>query len=421
MSLFQSLKHRPFALLWTGQMLSSLGDSIYRIALAWWILDKTGSATAMGTVFVFSSVPMLLFLLVGGVTVDRYSRPKVMLTSDVLRGALVCAVTALAFAGRLEIWHLYVAALTFGAVAAFFRPAYTAIIPQITPPEHLPSANGLTSLSMQVAEIGGPALGGLVVGAGGIPLAFGLNAATFFVSALCILPLVRLSAAKMKATTERKSVTEDLREGFGVVRRSSWLTITMLISSLASITMSAPFAIALPVLVRKQLAGGIFSFGLLLSIIAAGSIAGTIAGTSVLERVRGLRARGMLAYGLWIAGGLLILVFGLPVNIYAIAAASFLVGVVFAVPYLIFVTTLQELIPGELLGRVSSIATLGSFALIPVGSGLVGWATDRIGASNIFILAGILTAGVAALALLHPSIRHLDEEQFGKMKGKAEG
>jgi DHA3 family tetracycline resistance protein-like MFS transporter len=332
-----------------------------------------------------------------------------MLVSDVLRGALVCAVTALAFARLLEVWHLYVASLTFGAVAAFFRPAYTAIIPEITPQQHLPSANGLTSLSMQVAEIGGPALGSLVVSAGGIPLAFGLNASTFFISALCILPLVGLSAAKAKSNAQKKSMTHDLREGIRLVRRSSWLTITMLISSLASITMSAPFAIALPVLVKKEMAGGIFSFGLLLSIIAVGSIAGTIAGTTLLERVRGLRQRGVLAYGLWIAGGLLIVVFGLPVNIYAIAVAAFLVGAVFAIPYLIFVTTLQELIPGEMLGRVSSIATLGSFALIPVGSGLVGWATDQIGAHNIFLLAGILTSGVAALALIHPSIRHLDQ------------
>jgi hypothetical protein len=142
--------------------------------------------------------------------------------------------------------------------------------------------------------------------------------------------------------------------------------------------------------------------------ISAGSIAGTILGTVWLERTSGLRARGLFAYGLWIVGGLLLAVFGLPVTIYAIAPAAFLVGAAFGIPNLIFINTLQELIPGRVLGRVTSIATLGSIALVPIGSGLVGWATDYLGAPTIFILSGILTALLASLALLHPVIRNLD-------------
>ena len=104
----------------------------------------------------------------------------------------------------------------------------------------------------------------------------------------------------------------------------------------------------------------------------------------------------------------MIVVFGLPVTIYAVAPAAFLIGAAFIVPNLIFMTTLQELIPGKVLGRVMSIVTVGSVALVPVGSGLVGWATVQIGAPTIFILSGILTALLAALALMHPVIRNLD-------------
>src|SRR5436190_328037 len=132
MAIFKSLKHRPFALLWSGQFLSGIGDSIYRVALAWWVLEKTGSATAMGTVFIFSSVPLLLFLLLGGVTGDRHSRARVMLFSDTLRAALVFLIAFLAFSHRLEVWQLYIASLLFGGIGAFFRPAYTALIPEIT-------------------------------------------------------------------------------------------------------------------------------------------------------------------------------------------------------------------------------------------------------------------------------------------------
>jgi hypothetical protein len=414
MTLFKALAHRSFALLWSGQQLSALGDSVYRVALAWWILEKTGSAAAMSTVFIFASAPMLVFLLVGGVAVDRHSRARVMLVSDALRALCVGSIALLAFAHRLELWHIYIASLLFGVVGAFFGPAYRAIIPEVLPGELLPSANGLTTLSLQLAEIAGPALGALVVSSSGTPTAFTLDCLSFVISALCLAPLVRLALAG-HAPRQRKSILHDFREGMEVVRKSSWLTITIVIASLGNITLSAPFAIALPFLVKGHLQGGVGTLGLLYAMLSAGSIAGTILGTIWLERTAGLRARGLFAYGLWIAGGLLIAVFGLPVTVYGVAPAALLVGAAFAVPNLIFITTLQELIPGHVLGRVTSIATLGSVALVPVGSGLIGWATDHVGAPTIFILSGILTALLAALALMHPAIRNLERAGIAQL------
>jgi MFS family permease len=414
MTLLKALTVRSFALLWSGQQLSVLGDSIYRVALAWWVLEATGSAKAMSTIFIFASAPMLVFLLIGGVAVDRYSRARVMFLSDILRGLLIGIVALLAFAHRLEIWHIYVVSLLFGIVGAFFGPAYRAILPEIVPRELLPSANGLTALSDQLAEIAGPALGALIVSTSGSPSAFTFDFFSFIISAVCLAPLVRLGLAG-HVSKERKSVLHDFREGVEVVRNASWLSITIVIASLGNITLSAPFAIALPFLVKGHLGGGIGSLGLIYSLLAAGTIGGTILGTVWLERTSGLRARGLFAYGLWIAGGLLIAVFGLPVSIYTVAPAAFLIGVAFGVPNLIFMTTLQELIPAKLLGRVTSIVTLGSFALIPIGSALVGWATDHAGAPTIFILSGILTALLASLALLHPVIRNLELAGIGQL------
>ncbi len=339
MTLFKSLTVRSFALLWSGQQLSALGDSIYRVALAWWVLERTGSAKEMSTIFIFASTPMLVFLLVGGVAVDRYSRARVMFLSDTLRGLLIGMVALLAFAHRLEIWHIYVVSLLFGIVGAFFGPAYRAIVPQIVPRELLPSANGLTALSDQLAEIAGPALGALIVSTSGSPTAFTFDCLTFVISALCLAPLVRLALAG-HVSRARKSVLHDFREGVEVVRKASWLSITIVIASLGNITFSAPLAITLPFLVKGHLHGGVGSLGLIYSMISAGSIGGTILGTVWLERTSGLRARGLFAYGLWIVGGLLIAVFGLPVTIYAIAPAAFLVGAAFTVPNLIFITTL---------------------------------------------------------------------------------
>ena len=131
----RALGHRPFALLWSGQTISRLGDNFYRIALVWWVLEKTGSAAVMGTVLICSTVPMLLFSLVGGVMVDRWPRLPLMLGSDAMRGIAVGLMAWLAFADRLELWHIYVISVIFGFVDAFFLPAYRASIPDLLPAE----------------------------------------------------------------------------------------------------------------------------------------------------------------------------------------------------------------------------------------------------------------------------------------------
>src|SRR6188474_2542677 len=159
MNVLRSLRHRPFAWLWTGQTTSRLGDSLYRIALSWWVLEKTGSAVAMGTVLILSQIPLLLFLLIGGVVVDRLPRIRIMFISDVLSGLVITFVTVFAWLDLLQIWHIYIASMIFGFVEAFFFPAYQSVIPQITPSDMLTSANSLNGLSARITGIIGPMLG----------------------------------------------------------------------------------------------------------------------------------------------------------------------------------------------------------------------------------------------------------------------
>ena len=128
-----------------------LGDSLFTIALAWWVLQKTGSATAMGIVLICSTVPMLLLLLFGGVAVDRLPRVYLMLVSDLSCGCVVVLIAYLSFQHQLELWQIFVMSAFFGVVEAFFSPAYTALIPDLVPAEFLASANSLRSISTQAA------------------------------------------------------------------------------------------------------------------------------------------------------------------------------------------------------------------------------------------------------------------------------
>jgi DHA3 family tetracycline resistance protein-like MFS transporter len=403
MSLVAALKHRPFALLWSGQTISRLGDSLYRIALSWWVLEKTGSATIMGAVLIFSFAPMLLFILVGGVAVDRLPRARVMLASDLLRGLVALSVAVLAYLQALEVWHIFAASVMFGLVSAFFEPAYTAIVPQITPVELLPSANSLKSLSLQFANIVGPALGAALVQMGGTPFGFALDGFSFFIAALCLAPLTRLALAGAAEARQRNFV-QDLKGGIQAVAGSPWLWVTISLAAFSNVTATGPFSVALPFLIKDDLGLGVNALGLVFSFASGGAVLAAV----WLGRFRRLRQRGPLGYTALIVYGLATLAFGLPIPYAALLATGALRSAAVTVFDLIWTNSLQELVPGDLLGRVSSIDYIGSFIFLPVGFGAAGVLTDQIGAPLVFLLGGGATVLLSASGLLHPAVRRLD-------------
>ncbi len=404
MALFRALSNRSFALLWSGQTISRLGDSLYTIALAWWVLEKTGSATAMGLVLICSMVPTLLFLLVGGVVVDRLPRLRLMLASDLLSGVVVGLIAVLAFQQRLELWHIFVMSAFFGFGQAFFYPAYRAVVPDVVPAESLPSANSLRTISLQVAQIIGPGIGAAIVALGGTPLAFALDAVSFVVSAACLLAIPRMSTQRQNNNAKPASALQDVRDGFSVVLQSPWLWLTIAIACLSTIFVSGPLEAVLPLLVKQRFGQNVSIYALLTSLSAAGSI---LAAFWLGQRKR-LRRRGPLTYGAWLVVSLMLLAMGLPITVVGVSLAIFIQGAAIAVLGLAWINTLQEFVPADLQGRVASIDEWGSSALVPVGLALAGIAADWLGAAPVFVLGGAISAVVIALGLLHPSIRAVD-------------
>jgi len=419
MKVLRSLKHRPFALLWSGQTTSRLGDSLYRIALSWWVLEQTGSAVAMGTVLIFSQIPLLLFLLIGGVVVDRLPRIRIMFASDMLCGLVVTFVAFFSWFDLLQIWHIYIASILFGFVEAFFFPAYQAIIPQVTPAELLTSANSLNGLSQRVTGIVGPALGAAFVATGGTSVTFALDALSFFISALCVLPLLRSNldlGPRQVETTETigkpqssaraalKQGFTDLLEGFRLVVRVPWIWITILLFGFINIMEAGPRAVAMPFLIKEDLGADVRLLGLLGSAASLGFVVGMV----WLGQYVRLHRRGLLAYLSIIGTGAALLPFALKLPVPVLVASMFISGVSTSVFALIWTHTLQEMVPGNILGRVYSIDALGSFVLLPIGFALTGWGTDLFGAPGVFLIGGIGTILLALLGLSHPAIRNLD-------------
>lgn len=403
MKLFYALKHRPFALIWAGQTLSRFGDNLYQVGLAWWVLETTGSAAAMGTVLILSMVPSLLLLLIGGVLVDRWPRIQVMLLSDGLRGGLLGILALLAWGQRLDLWHIYLGSILLGMTSAFFRPAYVALIPEVTPREILPSANALTELGGQLTGILGPALAALLVAQGGVTTAFFLDSLTFWVAALCLVPLRRFPGPSRQAAQSR-NILGDIGEGLAVVGGTGWLWGTILMLSLINLTGRSPMNVSLPFLVKDNIGAGVDTLGLLLSLFSIGSVLGTI----WLGHQTGLRRRGRVIYFALVVVGLVTALLGLPLPLPGLGLAMLLLGLALAVVNLTWTNLLQETIPSAVFGRVASLQTLGIELILPLGFALAGWATDSFGAATVFISGGLLTALIAGLALLHPAIRTLD-------------
>lgn len=403
MSLFRSLKHRPFLLLWLGQTISRVGDFMYEIALAWWVLQKTGDATQMGLVLVFAITPSILFYLIGGVAVDRFSRVGLMLASDAARGAVVLLVSYLAYSDRLVMWEIFAASLFFGIVDAFFQPAFMALVPQIVPEEDLPSANSLSSMSVNLGRILGPAVGAGVVALIGAPLAFLVNGLSFFVSALFLLPLLWAHIPRVKSERDT-SVLHEIREGFRTVFASQWLWVSILIFALTNITLTGPYSVSMPFLVSDALGGNVETLGLLYAVFPLGYLFGGV----FLGRYRHIRRRGILMYGAGIVAGLGLAVFGLVPPLWVLVIAALANGAALEMGHLTWVNTLQEMVPNEKLGRVVSIDNMGSFALLPIGFLVAGWATEQYGAPLVFLVGGLFTAVVSAAGLLVPAIRNLD-------------
>src|SRR6266508_58654 len=405
MSLFRSLKQGSFTLLWIGQTLSRVGDFIYEIALAWWVLEKTASAQTMGLVLVFSITPSLIFLLIGGVVVDRLPRIPLMLFSDIGRGIAALIVSALAFSGELQVWHVYVASLFFGFVMAFFQPAYSAIVPQIVPKDDLPSANALTSISANLGRVAGPALGAVIVGVLGSTVAFALNGLSFLISAAFLIPLLSARiGAPDSSHSEENDVWQEMRQGFVTVLASPWLWISIIIFSLVNVTLIGPYYVAMPFLVSDFMKADVNRLGLLYSIFPIGFVIGG----AWLGRYQKLPRRGMLMYITLALAALLLGLYGCHLPLWMLIIAALVNGIALQFSSLAWTNLLQERIPNEQLGRVSSIDAMGSISLMPVGMALAGWATVAFGPALVFIVGGALTALVGITAMLHPAIRALD-------------
>jgi MFS family permease len=391
-----ALDERPFRLLWLGHTTSRLGDGLLPLALAFAVIDLSGSPRDLGLVLATYAVTEVAFILAGGVWADRLPRRLLMLGCDVVRAAAQLALAFLVLTDAAVLWHFLFTAAVMGAGSAFFRPASTGLVPQTVSTARLQQANALMSLSRSSISLFGPAVSGALVVAAGTGWVFAVNGATYVASAL-FLAALRVPTAVRAA---RQPFFRELREGFAEVRSRSWVAASLTCFAISNTGIAAYFVLG-PVVAERDL-GGAAAWATALTGAAVGGVAGGVLALHLRPRFP-LR----LSFGVGLLFGLPLLALIPPAPVLVIAAAAGLSVLSIELGNALWSTTLQERIPERSLSRVSAYDWMVSLVFMPVGYAVAGPLADAIGIDATLALAAGLTIASNLAILALPSVRNL--------------
>jgi DHA3 family tetracycline resistance protein-like MFS transporter len=414
MKILRPLRIRDFALLWSGMAVSLLGDGIYLVTIAWQVYDLSNSPAALALVGLAWAVGMLVFILTGGLLSDRLQRRRVMIASDIGRALAVGAAGVLSLTGNIEVWHLIVLALAYGAGEALFGPAFHALVPDIVGAEGVVDASALEQVMRQGSlRLLGPALGGFVVDALGAGAAFCLDAGSFLVSA-CFLALLRVRSGGSQAREERPPLSEDLRGGLEFVRSRSWLWGTLIVAGTAMLFFYGPKEVLVPYVIRNHLHGSAADFGWVLAADGVGSILASLA----LSQGGVPRRHLTFMYCVWGVSTLSFIGYALGSATWQLMLMSLWFGACITAGLIVWTTLLGTRVPTALRGRVNSLDWFISIGLAPVSFALTGPVATALGARATLILAGTIPTAVT-LVLLFALRLPQQEQRMGPLNGPA--
>ncbi len=391
------LRSARFAWYFGSRFVNLLGGTMAGIALTFAVLDLYDSAVVLGQVLAAHSIPMVLFVLFGGVVADRLPRTLVLQTSNLASAATQGLIAFLVLTETAELWQLLILTAVNGAVSAIAWPAMAAILPQLVPREQLQSANALSALARNTLTILGPTLGALIVVTTGAGWALAIDAATWLVAALLLLPI---KIPRREPSGRPTSAWRELREGWWFFRHTTWLWVVVLAFAVINALHAGAWSTLGPLVAQDSV--GRQGWGYVLSAEAVGFLVSSIVMLR-LPLARPLLA-GMLGMVLF---GLPILVLGIHPALLALVAAAFLAGVGVEVFGIGWNLAMQENIEEAMLSRAFSYDMLGSLIAVPIGQLAAGPLADLIGRDEVLVLSGCGVIAASLLTLASRSVRTL--------------
>jgi len=393
--------NRGFRFLLGSTTTSALGGSITAVSLSWLIYHFTGSTLDIAYLGLTGVLPGIVLGLLAGVLADRYDRRRLMVTSDTVRAlAMLGLAISLYFVGFSLLLVLAVMTLVY-SFSALFYPASQAILPRIVPTRQLEDANGVLSASSQIGFTIGAGVGGLAIAFVGAVAGLGVNAATYAVSALLLFQIApEFGRARGVAKGATRSIRAELMEGMTYMRNH--LPVLEVTLGFLPASMLFPFVTNFFVVYASVVLGpNPALFGYLVAALTAGSAAGALS----TGRLRARRFAGVvMGLGLLVMGGAAVLLVVANSLVWALVGAAIL-GFSLGLIGTVYYSTMQAIVPNEVLARVLSIDMVGSLVAVPAGLILGGVLSSSHGILFTYTIAaiGFFANGILLLAL--PGVR----------------
>jgi MFS family permease len=400
-NLVKLLRVRDFVWLWSGASVSLFGDGIYFVTIAWEVYRISNAPTALGVVSAAFALPQVLLLVLGGVLSDRLDRRLVMFLGNVVSGLMIGGLGTLVLLHQIRLWEIVVLVAIYGVSQAFFMPASRAIVPSLIDPELMPQAMALEQFIQPLTStLIGPAVGGLLVAAGGTGLALLIDAGTFVVAAAALAAMSSgHSAPAQGAAGEplgRLAIFGEVRQALQFVRGLPWLWAGLAAAAIGNIALTGPLTVLIPYLIKYRLDSGPETLGLF---GACGGLGAILA--AVYVGWRGVPRRSVNWIFLsWAVATAALVPMGLAGEAWELFPLAFVTLGGITLGNVIWFSRMGVEVPGYILGRVASLDMMVSFSLTPLSNAITGPLAGVIGARHVLVFAGALGAVVPVLFLL---------------------
>jgi DHA3 family macrolide efflux protein-like MFS transporter len=409
-SLFRRLFiNRDVFHLWAGQIISQTGDSIFRIAMLWTLLELTGSNATTGLIAMSAYLPTLLFGIYSGAFVDRFDRRRTMLFADAARALIVLIIPLLYLFNGLNGVILGIAMFALASFNTLYLPARDTLVGQITDPHERLRANAMIQTSWMYAMLAGPAIAGVALSYTHAANLFSIDAMTFVVS-FCFIYRIGTSKNKfrrLRFREFREAVSAgwaDTKTGLGYVRTHRPLRVLLFITAINNLFLMGPAIIGAPIFVRQILNGGAEQYAFVQIAYAIGMLVTTF----ILHRYGGRFRNGHLVLWGIILDGLTLVPLFWVTTFWGMFVAMTIHALAFPLIIVARPTIVQNMVPQEMQGRIFSMISVAVFGLTAVSIAATGLIAEYIPMNVIYAASGLLAASTGALGWFFKDFRSLE-------------
>ena len=386
------LRIADYRLLWAALVINLLGDGATFTALAWITVERAG-AGGLGVLGVCLTLPVIAGGAVIGPLLDRFSRRKLFIYDSVFRGAVVALVPLVAALGWLEMWQLYAVALMYGLLKIIPLAGIPAVIPELVPEGELQAAMGLEATAMGAANVVGPALGALLIALIGSSNVLLLDAVTYLAFAF-LISLIKAPLDRPERAERDRRKQSGWAPVFDMIVHDRFLLLLTLSFAAFNISVGA-LLVALPWLAKFEFAGGPGILGLLLAVLAAAELAGSLVSGALKTTEKQMLRIGQLQI---VAGGMLLLL--VPRNLPVIVLGLLLTGILSGPLTVMGGVVRMTRIPTEMRGRAMTLMRTTMAGALPIGSAIGGILLSRSHYTELIVLVTILAATPGVFTML---------------------